>query len=152
MRTPDAEQPATGMSAKQLAQAITAPPFNTWLGVRLDRIDDHGLHLVMPWREEIASNPQRGYAHGGALATLIDIATFYVVAARVGTGGPTVDLRVDYHRPAMPGPLHVTSTILRLGRTLATAEARITQPDGTLIASGRAVFLVGKPPQPKLES
>ena len=131
-----------GLDSGALEAALTAPAFNAWLGVRLVSLEDGVLRLEMPWRDELASNPRLGYAHGGVLASVIDIATFYVVAARNGAGGPTVDLRVDYHRPAMPGPLHVEARIIRMGRTLASAEARVTTPDDVLLASGRAVLLV----------
>jgi len=36
----------------------------------------------LPWRTEFVSDPERGYAHGGVLASLVDLAADYAVAAR----------------------------------------------------------------------
>lgn len=152
MKTPGGSMLPNQMDLSVLKAAITKPAFNAWLGVQFEGLDKDGLRLSMPWREEIASNQERGYAHGGVLASLVDIATFYVVAAQIGNGGPTVDLRVDYHRPALPGKLHVTATILRLGRTIASAEAQVTDSDGKMLVSGRAVFFVGATQGKKTES
>jgi uncharacterized protein (TIGR00369 family) len=54
---------------------------------------------------------------------------------------PTVDLRVDFHRTALPGSLIARANVIKLGGTLATAEAQIFAEDGALLASGRGVYL-----------
>jgi uncharacterized protein (TIGR00369 family) len=55
-------------------------------------------------------------------------------------------MRVDYHRAALSGEALVgRGRIIRMGRTLATAEATILRVDGTLIASGRGVYLTAAP-------
>ena len=103
----------------------------------------------MPWRAEFVSDPDRGYAHGGVLASLIDLAADYAVAARIGRGAPTVDMRVDYHRAAMPGPLIARAAVVKLGGTLTTAEARVFDKRDELVASGRALFFTRAPSEKK---
>jgi uncharacterized protein (TIGR00369 family) len=49
-------------------------------------------------------------------------------------------MRVDYHRAAMPGPLLARAAVIKLGGTLATAEARVLDEHDELVASGRALF------------
>lgn len=121
---------------------IQQSPFHQWLGVRLHRLDANGIALRLPWRPEFVSVAAIGYTHGGILATLIDLAADYAIAARIGRGAPTVDLRVDYHKAAMPGPLLATARVIKLGRTLSTAEAQVFDESGTaLYASGRGVYL-----------
>jgi uncharacterized protein (TIGR00369 family) len=58
---------------------------------------------------------------------------------------PTVDLRVDYHRAAMPGDLTCKGTVIRGGRQVSTCEAQIFDKDGKLLASGRGTYLTAPP-------
>jgi uncharacterized protein (TIGR00369 family) len=134
-----------------LAAMVKGCPFHEWLGVELVSMDATGIAIRMPWRAEFVSDPERGYAHGGVLASLIDLAADYAVAARLGRGAPTVDMRVDYHRAAMPGPLIARAAVIKVGSTLATAEARVLDEHDELVASGRALFFT-RPASEKKES
>jgi uncharacterized protein (TIGR00369 family) len=136
----NAESTAPKLDFKTLAAMVKDCPFHEWLGVELVSLDATGIAIRMPWRAEFVSDPDRGYAHGGVLASLIDLAADYAVAAQLGRGAPTVDMRVDYHRAAMPGPLLALAAVIKVGGTLATAEARILDDHDELIASGRALF------------
>ena len=138
MAEPD---PASALDFAALDALVRDCPFHRWLGVRLKTLDATGIEIALPWREEFVSDPVIRYTHGGILATLIDLAADYAIAARLGRGVPTVDLRTDYHKPALPGPLVARAGIIRLGRTLASAEARVYDEKGDLIASGRGVYV-----------
>jgi uncharacterized protein (TIGR00369 family) len=131
---------APAIDFETLATMVRGCPFHEWLGVELVGLDETGIAIRMPWRAEFVSDPDRGYAHGGVLASLIDLAADYAVAARLGRGAPTVDMRVDYHRAAMPGPLIARASVIKVGGTLATAEARVFDERDELVASGRALF------------
>ena len=124
-----------------LDEMVRRSPFHQWLGVRLHALSKDGVELLMPWRSEFVSVAEIGYTHGGILSAFVDIAGDYAIAACLGHGLPTVDMRVDFHRPAMPGPLLAKACVLKLGRTLCTAEARIHDEAGALVASGRGVYL-----------
>jgi uncharacterized protein (TIGR00369 family) len=137
-RNGDSVAPALDFEA--LAAMVRGCPFHEWLGVELVSLDETGIAIRMPWRREFVSDPDRGYAHGGVLASLVDLAADYAVAARLGRGAPTVDMRVDYHRAAMPGALIARAQVIKVGGTLATAEARIFDERDELVASGRALF------------
>jgi uncharacterized protein (TIGR00369 family) len=134
------ENTAPKLDFETLAAMVKDCPFHEWLGVELVSLDATGIAIRMPWRAEFVSDPDRGYAHGGVLASLIDLAADYAVAAKLGRGAPTVDMRVDYHRAAMPGPLLARAAVIKLGGTLATAEARVLDEHDELVASGRALF------------
>jgi uncharacterized protein (TIGR00369 family) len=129
------------LTFEELEPLVTGSPFHRWLGVRLESVTAEAVELSLPWREEFVSHPQIRYTHGGILAAFVDLAADYAIAARIGRGVPTVDLRVDYHRAAMPGALRAVAGVIRLGGTLATAEARVSDEAGRLIASGRGVYL-----------
>jgi uncharacterized protein (TIGR00369 family) len=136
-----AQTDSTRIEFDALDKLIRRSPFHQWLGVRLHALSEDGVELLLPWRAEFVSVAEIGYTHGGILGALVDIAGDYAIAARLGHGLPTVDMRVDYHRPAMPGPLLARAGVLKLGRTVCTAEARIHDEAGMLVASGRGVYL-----------
>ncbi len=127
-----------------LDKLVRGSPFHAWLGVRLETLDEDSITMRLPWREEFVSDPVVRYTHGGILATLIDLAADYAIAARIGRGVPTIDMRVDFHKAAMPGPLTARARVIKLGGTLATAEAHVFDEAGALIASGRGVYLTRK--------
>ncbi|MGV3653534.1 MAG: PaaI family thioesterase, partial [Noviherbaspirillum sp.] len=69
----------------------------------------------------------------------------YAVALKVGHPVPTMDMRVDYHRVAKPGDLRAEGRIINIGKSFATAEARVLDMEGNLVASGRALYLIRAP-------
>jgi uncharacterized protein (TIGR00369 family) len=58
----------------------------------------------------------------------------------VGTGVPTIDLRVDFLRPARRGDLVGVGKVVRIGRTVSIADAEVRDESGTLVAVGRGVY------------
>ena len=130
--------PTLGLRDMQLA--LEAAPFHRWLGLKVISAGEEAIRLEMPWRDEVVSNPRTQSAHGGILAALIDLTGFYALLAAGSVPIATADLRVDYHKPATPGPLTITGRIVRLGSTLSVAEASITNADGDLLSSGRGAY------------
>jgi uncharacterized protein (TIGR00369 family) len=75
------------------------------------------------------------------LASLIDTAGSMSVIAQTGNSVVTVDLRTDYHRPAMGAMLCARGTIVKFGRQLSSVDVRILDSGKHLIASGRVVLM-----------
>ena len=71
---------------------------------------------------------------------LIDLTADFAIAAKLGRGVPTVDMRVDYLRPATAEVYTIRARVVRLGRTLATVDAEVEAADGQKVACGRAVL------------
>jgi len=132
---------------EQIQAIADRSPFNRWIGVKVAGLDADGLTLEVPWRLDLVSSPERNSIHGGVLASLIDTASDYVIAARLGYPVPTIDLRVDYHRAATSGLLRAHAKIVHAGKQLITAETRITDDEGRLIASGRGLYIDSGPPR-----
>lgn len=132
----------TTLTRSQLQSIVDRSPLNRWLGMAVESVDEHAVVLTMRWREELISNPQRQTTHGGILATLIDGAGDYAVAARIGLPVPTVDLHIDYYRAALPGDLRVVASLVHLGRTNAIARAEVFDSAGRLLCSGRGLYHV----------
>ena len=133
------------MTLEDLQERITRGPFNRWLQFTVLKSDEAGLEVRAAWREEWVVNPERRYTHGGILSAIIDVAADYAIAARLGRPVPTIDLRVDFHKAAMPGDLVAKARIVRLGSQYSTAEALVYDKDGELVASGRGTYFTAPP-------
>jgi uncharacterized protein (TIGR00369 family) len=126
---------------ENLADVMQIAPFHRWLGLKIVQQNNDHLELEMPWRDELVSNPVIGAVHGGILASLIDLTGLYAIIAAGGVARATVDLRVDYHRAATNGPLRAIGQVVKLGKTISTADTRIIDDDDRLVASGRGTYL-----------
>jgi uncharacterized protein (TIGR00369 family) len=132
-------------SIEKLQDLITRGPFNKWLNFAVLKAGDDGVEIRAAWREEWVVNPERRYTHGGILAAIIDVAADYAIAARLGRPVPTIDIRVDYHKAAMPGDLTARAHVIRIGSLYSTAEAQLYDKDGELVASGRGTYFTASP-------
>jgi uncharacterized protein (TIGR00369 family) len=134
-----------GIDIEKLQQLITRGPFNLWLNFTVISSDDSGLEVKAAWREEWVVNPDRRYTHGGILSAIIDVAADYAIAAKLGRPVPTIDLRVDFHKAAMPGDLTAKARVVRMGSQYSTAEASVYDAEGSLVASGRGTYFTAPP-------
>ena len=75
------------------------------LGMEFCASGDNWTELVLPWREELVGVPETGILASGAIVSLIDTASGMSVWVAIGryTTSVTVDLRIDYLRPAFRG-------------------------------------------------
>ena len=137
---------------ESLEQRLAVGPFNHWLGFKVLKMDDSGLELKATWREEWVVNPDRRYTHGGILAAIIDVAADYAIAVQLGRPVPTIDIRIDYHKAAMPGDLTAKAKVVRSGSQYSTAEAYVYDQEGALVASGRGTYYTAPPPASKQKS
>ncbi len=124
---------------------LTRGPFHQWLGIKVLSVGEDTVELKASWREEWVVNPDRRYTHGGILAALVDLTADWALVSRTGRGVPTVDMRVDYHRAAMPGDLTCKGKVVRFGGQFSVAEAQVFDAEGKLCASGRGVYLTAPP-------
>lgn len=129
------------LTAAEVEEKLLRGPFHQWLGLKVVSVGDGEIELKATWRPEWVVNAERGYVHGGILATLVDLTADWALVSKTGRGVPTVDLRVDYHRPAMGGDLTAKGKVVKFGGTLSVAEAQILDQDGKLLASGRGVYM-----------
>ena len=135
------------LTLEQVQALITRAPFHQWLGLTVLAVTDDSIEIKATWREDWVVNPERRYTHGGILAALIDLAADFAMIKQTGRGVPTIDMRVDYHRAAMPGDLIARGKVVRFGSQFSTAEAELIDKDGKLVASGRGTYFTA-PPKP----
>ena len=75
------------------------------LGLEYRGSGPNWMELCLPWREELVGVPATGVLASGAIVSLIDTASGGSVWMKLGHFVPivTVDLRLDYMRPAIKG-------------------------------------------------
>ena len=97
------------------------------------------VRLGINLRPELMRSNSGDGLHGGAIASLIDVAAFFAVRLAAGRGGATVGLSVDYLRPVTGARAEAEAYVVKSGRTQALADVEVF--DGaTLVAVGRARF------------
>lgn len=126
----------------RLRREMERPPFHQVLRPQAIEADpDNGtVTIALDYRDELARAPDEKAFHGGVIATLIDLAGHAAVAVKIGKMAPTIDLRIDYLRPADGGTLTARARLLKLGRSVARVDIDITDAQGRLIAVGRGSY------------
>jgi uncharacterized protein (TIGR00369 family) len=115
-------------------------PFMRFLGLKLVRSEPGVVEVQLPFREEFMRQDGSDWYHGGVISALADIVGDYALITRTGVGVPTIDMRVDYLRPARRGDLAAVGRAVRVGKTVSVADVEIRDGTGTLVAIGRAVY------------
>lgn len=133
------------MTVERVQTMITRAPYHQWLGLKVNAVHDDGIELTARWREEWVVNPERRYTHGGILAALIDMAADWAMIKKLGRPVPTIDLRVDFHSPAMPGDLTCRGKVVKVGNQFSSSESFVFDTSGKLVASGRGTYLSAPP-------
>ena len=97
-------------------------------GMRIERVDDEGVELVLPTRD--AHLRPGGTISGPTLMTLADSATYLTILSRVGPVALAVTSSLEIHflRRPPPGEVRAVARLLKLGRRLAIATVEMTCP------------------------
>ena len=103
------------------------------------------VEIRLPWQDRFLRAPGSDWYHGGVIAALIDIAGDYALWMEVGGGLPTIDLRVDWLRPARKGALLARGRTVRAGKTVCCADIEVFDEQGVLVAVGRGTYATPKP-------
>ena len=83
-----------------------------------------------------------GSLHGGVYASLIDTAMGLSVLALVGVRAATIQMDVHFLGAVSEGRITCRSEVVHRTRRTATAEAKVHDAEGNLVAMGSGVFRV----------
>ena len=124
-------------------------PYMRFLGLEVIAEEKGRFECRLPFRPEFLRHDDQDWLHGGVVSALIDIAGDHAAATEYGgVGLPTIDMRVDYLRPARRGDLVAVGRTVRAGRTVAVADVEVRDASGVLVAVGRAVYASPRPAAP----
>jgi uncharacterized protein (TIGR00369 family) len=117
---------------------LEAWPYARFLGVRLEP----GPIAVLPFAPRLIGNPILPALHGGVVASFLELAAL----ARLdfdGRRARTIDITVDYLRPAKPVTTYAEARVLKLGRRAANLAVEAWQEDrANPVAALRGHFLI----------
>jgi uncharacterized protein (TIGR00369 family) len=136
----------SGLEVMQLIAAgqLPPPPIAALLGMEVEEVGPgYATFLLEPDARML--NPI-GSVHGGIAATLLDSCMGCAVHTTLepGLGYTTAQLNLHYLRSMQPGmgQVRATGTVLHRGRKQATAEAKLTDAQGRLLAHGTTTCLI----------
>ena len=116
-------------------------PYQRLLGIQLVRAEEGLVEIRLPFREDFLRLDGSDWFHGGIVSALADIAGAYAVVTVGGEGsGATIDLRIDWLKPARKGDLLVTGRVVKTGRTICVADIEVRDAASALVAVARGTF------------
>lgn len=131
-------------------QFIEAIPHARALGMRLDAVGEGVAELSMAYDGRFVGDPSSGVIHGGAVFALMDTCcgTAVINHPTGAVGTATIDLRIDYMRPATPGQrIRTRAECYHVTRTVAFVRATATDDDESRpVASASGAFTVERAP------
>ena len=125
---------------------INFTPHARALGVEVTRIEPARVWGRVPYRADLVGDPESGVIAGGVITSLLDqiCGTAAVAAMENPSTVATIDLRIDYMRPAEPGrDVLAEAHCYKIGRSVAfvRAVAYDDSPDNP-VANAAAAFMV----------
>ncbi len=127
-------------------QFISALPHAKELGMTIVDVGDGTATVTMPYDERLIGDPETKVIHGGAVSALMDTCCGAAVMSHPAAlgGTATIDLRIDYMRPATPGQtITTTANCYHVTRSVAFVRAVASDEDAQRpVASATGAFTV----------
>src|SRR3954471_3133598 len=143
------KSPTTPLPFDELAKAIEArrSVYGYVSGLRLDRAAPGEAWSSLPYRPVFVGDTATGVLHGGVVTAMLDESCGMAVQLALdGTRAiATLDLRIDYLKPATPGlDIRAHAVCYRVTRSIAFVRATAYQDsEDDPVATATACFMVG---------
>lgn len=131
------------------------PPHGEAIGMQLVGQQGRKITVKVPYAEHLVGDPDTGVIHGGVITATLDNASGWAIRCRDewgdGISMATLDIRIDYMRPAEPHEdLMVEAECFKMTRNVAFVRALAYQGDTEdPIATSIASFMLGTPSGPR---
>ena len=114
--------------------------FSKHIGAKVEEVEP-GRSVIYIDVEDVHLNGV-GTLHGGVYASLMDNAMGLSVLALVGVRTATIEMNVHFLGAVSGGRITCESEVIHRTRRTATAEAKVRDADGNLVAMGTGAFRV----------
>jgi len=132
----------------RISEGVSAfVPHNRALGIHFVEAKGGSVTLGLPYDDKLVGDPVTRIIHGGAITTLMDATCGTAVFVRLKEAIPiaTLDLRIDYLKPAEPGEtVHARADCFKITRTIAfvRCEAFHARDSKDLVAVANGTFMI----------
>ena len=131
--------------------------FNRVLGLRIESLEAETVGMRLEMRPELIGHFTHQRLHGGVISAVLDAAAGLAVMAAIGARHlhetiderlarfaklGTIDLRVDYLRPATGTHFGASAEVMRLGSRVASTRMAFHDAQGKLLSTGAAAYIV----------
>ena len=131
--------------------------FNRVLGLKIHDLGPARVRARIQMKPELVGHFSYNRIHGGVISAGLDamggLAVMAAIGARHMDEAPlqrlrrfanlgTIDLRVDYLRPGIGEYFDLQAEVLRLGSRVASTRMEFFGPEGTLLSTGSAAYIV----------
>lgn len=131
--------------------------FNQVLGLRITSLRPDRVRGAIEMKPDLVGHFAHNRLHGGVISAGLDamggLATMAAIGARHMDDAPeqrlqrfgklgTIDLRIDYLRPAVGKAFELRAEVLRLGSRVANTRMEFLGPEGRLLATGAAAYII----------
>jgi uncharacterized protein (TIGR00369 family) len=136
----------------QLGQHMaTSVPQAAALGFRFISAGGGRGSIEVPWREDLVGDPDSGVIAGGVVTSLLDHTCGLAISAAAPAhpfATATLDLRIDYMRPAAPrAGVTCEAHCYKLTRSIAFVRAQAWDADpADPITTAQAAFVLNRGP------
>ena len=125
---------------KELLELFSLGRIATLFGTTLSFDEQGHAHVDLPYNPKL---DQPCGIHGGVIATLLDTAGWFTVAAQSKTILVTTsEFNVHFLSPAIECHLHGEGWVVKAGRRIFIAEMQVSKFTGEVIAIGTGTFIV----------
>lgn len=130
------------LSVADVQRLMDEAPMIRFLGMKVGAVDaeEGTADFTLPMKHEFARAAGSMQFHGGAISAFIDTAGDFAIGVCVGGPVPTMNLRVDFLRPASGEALTARARVRRLGRTVGIADVDVLDCENRLVAIGRGTY------------
>jgi uncharacterized protein (TIGR00369 family) len=131
--------------------------FNQVLGLKITALLPESVAGRIDMRHELIGHYKYNRVHGGVISAALDAIGSLAVMTAMGARHMdesiahrlhrfdklgTIDLRIDYLRPAIGDFFTMRAEVLRLGSRVASTRMEFSGPDGKLLAAGSGAYIV----------
>lgn len=115
-------------------------PFSNYIGSRVDNVEPGKAVLRIDVEDHHLNG--NGTLHGGVYAALMDNSMGISVISKVGLRAATIQMDSRFLGPVSSGRITCHAEVLHRTRRMATAQGRVYDDEGNLVAMGTGTFRV----------